>query len=87
MFGVAGGEITAHGVGPKGTIPERTTLEYPMQGMKLQMSDTEYTAWAVKNKLTSADSYFLSIKNNPGSIIFGPMTENESADVFSLRLK
>jgi hypothetical protein len=36
MFGVCGGEINAHGVGPAARLPERCVLEYD-EGLKLQM--------------------------------------------------
>jgi hypothetical protein len=87
MFGAAGGEIAAHGVGPAHKLPERAVLEYPMKGMKLQLGDTEYTAWAVKNKLTDADAYYLKVNDYPESIIFGPLSETDDAEVFVVKLK
>lgn len=87
MFGLSNGEINAHGVGPSHKLPERSVLNYPMKGLKLQLGDTEYMAWAVKNELTDNDSYFLRVKDYPSSILFGPMTEEEDADVFIVKLK
>ena len=87
MFGTAGGEISAHGVGPMQKLPERSVLEYPMKGLKLQLGDNEYTAWAVKNTLTSNDSYYLRVNDYPSSLVFGPMSEGDDADVYVINLK
>ncbi|MCK5506733.1 MAG: hypothetical protein KAJ10_16325, partial [Thermodesulfovibrionia bacterium] len=48
MFGIDEGEITFHGVGPKGNLPSESVLNYASKGLKLQMGDKEYTAWAVR---------------------------------------
>jgi hypothetical protein len=87
MFGVSNGEINAHGVGEAHKLPERAVLEYPMKGLKLAMGDTEYTAWAVQNKLDPNSSYYLRVNEYPDSILFGPMTEGDDAEVYTVRLK
>ena len=78
LFGVCGGEIDAHGVGPAGQLPQKAVLEYPMQGLKMTFGETEYTAWAVKNRLESDSSYFLRVKDEPESVLFGPFPEEDS---------
>jgi hypothetical protein len=87
MFGVCGAEIDAHGAGPAGQLPQKAVLEYPMQGLKMTFGETEYTAWAVKNRLESYSSYFLRVKDEPESVLFGPFPEEDDADVYVLRLK
>ncbi len=87
MFGVCGAEIDAHGVGPAGQLPQKAVLEYPMQGLKMTFGETEYTAWAVKNRLESDSSYFMRVKDEPESVLFGPFPEEDDADVYVLRLK
>ncbi len=88
MLGVRDGEIAAHGVGAAGTVPERCVLEYPVKGMKVQMGETEYTAWAVQNELNEGDSYYVSIRDYPSSILFGPLAgEDDDAEVFVAALK
>ncbi len=81
--GLAGGlkaEVNAHGVGPKGVLPLKTTLEYQMQGIKLALGNDEYTAWAVKNFIDEDQSYYVRFAGIPGSIVFGqlPGEENEA---------
>ncbi|MBF0528230.1 MAG: hypothetical protein HQK55_02950 [Deltaproteobacteria bacterium] len=87
MFGVSNGEISVHGVGPSSRLPERSVVEYAMKGLKLQLGETEYTAWAVKNQLATADSYYLKVKDYPKSIVFGPLGEGDDAEVFVVHLK
>ena len=73
---LAGGrlsEVNAHGVGPKGRLPLKTTLEYPMQGLKLTLGEDAYTAWAVKNAIDDDLSYYVRFSDLPGRILFGPL--------------
>jgi len=87
MFGVAGADIAFHAVGPKSQLPDKTVLNYPMQGLKLNMGEKEYLAWATQNELDPATSYFVKVDGNPESIIFGPYSEEEATDVFAVKLK
>lgn len=87
MVGAAGGEVDAHGVGPAGRLPEKAVLEYPMQGLKLTLGEREYTAWAVQNRLDSETSYFVRVKGEPESLVLGPLSEGDDAEVFVLNLK
>ena len=87
MFGVSDGEIAFHAVGPKGQLPAKTVLNFPMQGLKLQMGEKDYLAWATQNELDPETSYFVKVDGNPESIIFGPYSTDEAADVFVVKLK
>lgn len=87
MFGVCGAEIDAHGVGPSGQLPQKAVLEYPMQGLRMTLGDKEHVAWAVKNRLDSDSSYFLRVKDEPESVLFGPFPEGDDAEVYVLHLK
>jgi len=87
MFGVCGAEIDAHGVGPAGKLPDKSVLEYPMQGLKLAMGEKEYVAWAVQNQLDSGSSYYVRIKGEPKAILFGPLAEGDDAEVYILNLQ
>jgi hypothetical protein len=87
MFGVAGAKILFHAVGPKGQLPSKTVLNYPMEGLKLEMGEKEYIAWATQNELNAETSYYVKVEGFPDSILFGPYSSEESADVFTLKLK
>ncbi len=87
MFGVSDGEILFHAVGTKGKLPSETLLNYPLKGIKLNLGDKEYSAWAVQNKMDKESSYFVKVEGNPDSILFGPYSETEEADVYVVGLK
>ncbi len=87
MFAVTGAEIVFHGVGPKGKLPDKAVLNYPLEGMKLNLGEQEYIAWAVQNELDSGSSYFVKVKGFPETILFGPYSSAEDADVFVVELK
>jgi hypothetical protein len=88
MFGVAeGGTITHHAVGPRGRLPERTVLEYQLQGMQAQVGDIMYTAWSVQNRLGSEDSYYVRVEGFPTHILVGGHPGTDQAEVFVLALK
>ena len=87
MLGVAGGDITAHGVGPAGQLPDKCVLNYPMQGLKLDMGGTEYVGWAVKNPLKEDESYFAKVTGIPDALLLGEMSEDDDAEFYSMNLK
>jgi hypothetical protein len=87
MLGVSGADISFHGVGPKGSLPSRSVLNYPMKGLKVNLGDKEYVAWAVQNELDARTSYFVKVDGCPGSILFGPYSSEEEAEVHVVTLK
>jgi hypothetical protein len=87
MFGVDGGEIAFHAVGPGGKLPSKSVLNYPMEGLKLNLGEKEYTAWAAQNELNPETSYFVKVDGFPESIVFGPYSTEEAADVYVIELK
>ncbi len=88
MLGVSEGDIDAHGVGPKGRLPmDKMILNYPMKGLKINLGDKEYTAWAVKNPVDVETSYFLRVRETPDSLLFGSFSEEDDAEVFVAKLR
>ncbi|MBN1843954.1 MAG: hypothetical protein JW883_16965 [Deltaproteobacteria bacterium] len=87
MFAVADAEIAFHGVGPKGSLPSKSVLNYPVEGLKLNLGEKEYTAWAVQNELNAETSYFVKVTGSPESILFGPYSSEEDTEVFVVKLK
>lgn len=86
LFGVAGTDIDAHGVGPAGKIPERATLNYPIKGMRLAAGEREYTAWGLSNPLSETESYFVRVTAAPQALLFGELPEGDAADLFTMEL-
>jgi hypothetical protein len=86
MFGVHGAEIDFHGVGPANGVPEHTILEYAQKGLKIQLGEDEFTAWAVQNKLKPGTSYYIRVQGIPDRLLFGPYSETEEAQVHVVAL-
>ncbi len=89
LFAVAGEEVEIlfQAFGPKDKLPEKTTLEYAQQGIKLTLGDTEFTGWAAQNMVDEATSCFIKVKGTPSSILFSPYDpEGEEAEVFRVGL-
>ncbi len=87
LVGVAGAAIGLHAVGEAGKLPEKSVLNYPQQGLKLELGKTAYEAWAVQNELDAATSYYVKVDGAPESILFGPYSPDADAEVFVVRLK
>ena len=86
LFGVHGGEIDSHGVGPSGALPEKAILEHPMKGLKLQLDDKEFTAWAVQNQLKDDTSYYVRVQKTPENVLFGSHFQEDNVEVNLLKL-
>ncbi len=82
MFGISEGEITHHAVGPKGFPPEKSIVEYSLRGLKAELGGTEYTAWAVQNKIGDDESYYVKVVGAPSRVIFGEHPGEEDAEVY-----
>ena len=89
VLGVHGGgaEINFQAVGPQGVLPEKTTLEFAQQGLKIQAGSREFTAWAVRNEVSSDTSYFARIKGCPEAILFMPYADDADVSATVLGLK
>jgi len=81
LLGVCGGGIDAHGVGPAGKLPSRAVLEYPMKGLQIELGEKKYTGWAVQNQLDDGTSYYVRITETPTSLLFGPYSQEDAAEV------
>jgi hypothetical protein len=88
VFGVRGGgaEIQFQAVGPKAMLPEKTTLEFAQEGLKIEVAGNEYAAWAVRNQVDENMSYFVKVKGCPDTVLFMPYAEETDAEATILRL-
>ena len=69
--GVAGAKISNHAVGPRGGLPDRTVLEYQLEGLELDVAGATFHAFAVQNQLTDADSYYVKVDGRPSQVLLG----------------
>ncbi|WP_045219008.1 hypothetical protein [Desulfonatronum thioautotrophicum] len=89
FLGCTGADVAipdAHGVGLAGTIPQNATLNYPVQGMKMNLGGREATAWGVHNDLSPAESYYVRIAGTPDGLVFGPFPDQDDVDAFTVSL-
>jgi hypothetical protein len=86
MFGVHGAEIDFHGVGPSNGVPDRAVLEYAQKGLKIQLGEDEFTAWAIQNRLEPGTSYYVRVQGMPDRLLFGPHAQTEEAEVHVVKL-
>jgi len=88
LFGVDGGRIDAHGVGPRGLLPHKAVLKYPQKGIVLRLEEREFTAWAVRNVISAGESYYLRVWDLPAQILFGPYDPaGDDLDLHRVRLQ
>ena len=86
IFGLDQGEILFQAVGPAGGLPAKSILEHPMQGIQLEHGGKPFTAWAVRNALSAAQSYYVKIDGTPATLLFGAFPENDQAELYRIRL-
>jgi hypothetical protein len=86
IFGVDAGEILFQAVGPPGKLPQKATLNYAMQGLKLEMGGQSFDAWSIRNEISGENAYFIKISGTPGTILFGPYSEEGETEMYTLHL-
>ena len=87
IFGVDDADIVFQAVGPAGKLPKKTTLNYAMQGLKLELGGTEFNAWATRNQVSQESAYFVKINGTPKTILFGPYAEDSQAELYVIHLQ
>lgn len=89
VFGIAGAdaEIDFQAVGAAGSLPEKTVLEFAQQGLQLQAAESEFQAWAVRNRIEAGTSYYARVKGCPEAILFMPYADDSEAEAVVIRLK
>ncbi|SFU61398.1 hypothetical protein SAMN05216350_103142 [Polaromonas sp. YR568] len=81
VFGVTGADVQINfqAVGPKGALPDKTSLEFAQEGMQIKVGGRDFTAWAVRNEVGADASYFARVKGSPEAILFMPYAEESDA--------
>lgn len=86
MLGVLDAEITAFGIGPWGGMPERSTLSFPLRGIKGELGAQSFDACAAKDALNGETACYLKVEGMPSGILFGAYPgEDSGADMAVLR--
>lgn len=87
IFAVDEGEIAFQAVGPCGELPKTSTLNYPMQGLKIEIGDKAYTAWAVRNEVGGESAYYVKVTGTPSNLLFGAFSEVSETEMYRICLK
>ncbi len=85
LIGARKAEIKHLGIGEEGRLPEKSTLEYPVRDMKIEVEGQEFVAWAVQNRLNQGVSAFVNLTDAPEEMVFGPWN-NEKPEIYNLPL-
>ncbi len=86
IFGTSEETISLHAVGPAGQLPEKSTLNYPQMGLKINLGDKEFEGWAVQNSFDKKTSYYVKVDNHPETIMFCPYTQEDEAEAYIIDL-
>ena len=87
IFATSDPAISMHAVGPAGRLPEKSTLNYPQQGLKINFDSGEFDGWAVQNSIDAKTSYFVRVDTHPQTILFLPFSQDDETEAFVLNLK
>lgn len=87
--GVAGdgASIDFHAVGPAGGLPERSVNEYELQGLKFEIAELQFEAWALQNEIADDHGYFVRIEGLPRFLAIGSLPQGQLEDVHLLSLQ
>lgn len=88
MFGIAGDGATIdfQAVGPAGALPATSVLEFAQQGLQVEVAGRMLTAWAVRNSVDAASSYYVRVKGRAEALLFMPYSEANNAEAVLISL-
>lgn len=78
MVGTLAAKVTAFGVGPRGTIPRRTSLAHPLCGIRGDVAGMPFEACAAKNPVSEETACFVLVQGIPHGIFIGGYPEGEN---------
>ena len=83
MAGALGAEITAFGVGPRGVLPRKCTLEHPLRGIRGDWGGREFSACAARNVIGDDNACFLRVEGEPEAIFIAPYPEGDGLETLN----
>ncbi|MDR0477616.1 MAG: hypothetical protein LBH14_06740 [Desulfobulbaceae bacterium] len=85
MAGVTNAEISAFGVGPRGVLPVKSTLQFPMLGIKGELGEKPFSACAAKNTLSDGASCYMRLNGTPGLVFCAEYPDEDKPEQHSGR--
>ena len=80
MAGVVDAEITAFGVGPRGAVPQKSTLNYPQCGIKGEWGDQTFSACAAKNSIDADSACYFRMEGCPRLVFVAQYPEDAASN-------
>lgn len=81
MIAVTHAEIIGFGIGPRGIIPAKAQLEFPILGIEGTLGDLPFSACAAKNELTPEISCYMRLDGTPGNVLCLDYPDDDSAAI------
>lgn len=69
MVAVTHAKVVGFGVGPRGTLPAKSTLHFPMLGIEGSLGDLPFSACAARNEISPEMSCYLRLDGAPGNVL------------------
>lgn len=82
----AGTNINFHAVGDAGALPERSVNEYELQGLKFDIGGLSFDAWALQNRISDSQSYFVRVEGLPDYLAIGTLPGGQLEEVHVVSL-
>lgn len=88
MLGVSGNNAVPdfHAVGSAGALPEKSVNEYELKGLKFQVREHSFDAWALQNTLAPDQSYYVRLEGEPDVLAIGSLPNGNVSDVNLIHL-
>lgn len=81
MIGVLAADVEVFGVGPRGVIPDRSTLQHPLCGIRGEFDGAPFSACAAKNRLMDDHACFMRVEGAPRHVFVGVYPDAGVQDV------
>jgi hypothetical protein len=92
VFGVSGegASIDFQAVGPRGGLPEKSTLAYAQQDLQIDAGSRRFVGWGLRNEVgetgAGPQSYYARVRGCPEALLWMPYTETDDGDATVLAL-
>jgi hypothetical protein len=83
--GTTGADITAFGVGPRGAVPQKSVLHYPVSGIRGDWDGQEFSACAAKNDIGEDAACYLCLEGRPRVLFLADYLEDNAGFADSRR--
>ncbi len=86
MAGVVDAEVTAFGVGPRGLLPQKSTLNYPQCGIKGEWGEYAFSACAARNTVDGESACYMRVEGCPRNVFITDYPEDAPENAEEQRL-